>query len=88
MSGHGCASQASLLLPKSNFAQFISANAILVTLTSNLFLPTVGWILDLSGNTYRYAYLISGAMDLIAIVTVVMLLVQLTIARAVESARK
>lgn len=72
----GGATLGPLLLPKSTFAQYASALGLLSMLVGNIFVPLVGWMLDLSHNSYRYTYLLAGVMDVAALLVLVALYVR------------
>jgi MFS family permease len=61
------------LLPRSKFSQYGSASGILSALTSLVYAPTIGLIMDLTNNNYRLTFRGSFILTLIGIV--VMLLV-------------
>lgn len=54
------------LFPRSKFAQYASALAILLSLVTLPVGPIVGYILDQAGHNYRLAYLISSGLLLVA----------------------
>lgn len=54
------------LFPQSKFAQFSSAGGILLALCSMVFGPAVGSLIDVTGNNYRYAFVVGGALAFIA----------------------
>ncbi len=56
------------LLPRDRYAQFSSAGGIISTLVNILMIPAFGWILDLTGNEYRYLFIISGVLAAVGIV--------------------
>lgn len=55
------------LFPRSNYAQFASATGIIGSLTAMIVGPLMGMTLDLSGNVYRYTFLLGGIIALIAL---------------------
>ena len=55
------------LLPRAKFAQFHSAMEIVKNLGVMLVGPTVGWTLDNTGHVYRYTYLASFFLLLMAL---------------------
>jgi len=50
------------LFPRSKFAQFASANGIIMGAGFLLMPPLVGLLLDFSGHVYRYTFLVSGGL--------------------------
>jgi MFS family permease len=54
------------LLPHRNFAQFYSAAWIAISVGTLIAAPAVGFILDRSGHTYRYTFIASGILAVIA----------------------
>lgn len=56
------ASLGNRLFPRSRYAQFASANGILLALGSLIMAPLIGSLLDLTGHQYRYSFLISACL--------------------------
>ena len=54
------------LLPKDKFGQLYSAANLLVGLFSIVVPPGVGWLLDVTGQVYRYTFLAGGVLGLLA----------------------
>jgi MFS family permease len=52
------------LFPSSKFAQFASANGIIIGLGFLLLPPFVGMLLDVSGHIYRYTFFCAGVLGL------------------------
>ena len=57
------------LFPQSRYAQIDSAKGIVQSFGMMLVGPVMGYFLDLSGHDYRHAYMASGIMALLALLT-------------------
>jgi hypothetical protein len=57
------------LFPQSRYAQIDSAKGIVQSFGMMLVGPAMGYFLDLSGHDYRYAYMASGIMAVLALLT-------------------
>ena len=57
------------LFPQSRYAQIDSAKGIVQSFGMMLVGPVMGYFLDLSGHDYRYAYMASGIMAVLALLT-------------------
>lgn len=59
------------LLPRAEFAQFSSASGIIIALCSMALGPLVGLFLDHAHHNYRYTFLISAFLSLVALIGLV-----------------
>ena len=62
------ASMGQRLLPRAEFAQFSSAGGIIVGIGGMVFTPLVGLCLDLVHHNYRYTFLISTVLSVVALI--------------------
>lgn len=63
----GTASLGQRLFPTAKFAQFSSAAGIVSALGFVVLPPTLGILLDTTGHVYRYTFLLSGALSILAL---------------------
>jgi MFS family permease len=69
--GTATAALGQLLLPKATFAQYSSAAGVVSTLLGMAYLPMMGWLMDYTHDTYRYTFLLAGALDIVGLVATV-----------------
>ena len=62
------ASMGARLLPGLKFAQYVSAGSMLGSICSIIAGPTIGRILDISGNVYRHTFYMSFGITIVALV--------------------
>ncbi len=55
------------LLPRSRFAELMSANGIITSLSSVAIAPVVGYVLDHTGHTYHYTFYAAAGLAMLAV---------------------